>query len=370
MSPHRCGLEHSRQKILSLQALRALAALSIAILHITNNGINLVPSETWMVAFHNKVSWDIGVDVFFVISGFVIVRSSKQLFGTPGGFVYFITRRLVRIVPLYWLMTTLFLGFGILFPKTINGTMGGALYLLASYLFIPYARPDGLMQPALGLGWTLNYEVFFYAIFAPCLRFSCQKAVFITTTALVAIVFMPSSNIAVLRYWANPMVLEFCSGMVLALAAEKIVLSTAGRLSLVFAAIAVIASIHGALTFPVRAAIATALVAASTFGRRRSHTPMVERWVAWLGDASYALYLVHPFVMRGTALVFNHLHFEGRGAAYLTVSVLTSQGMALVLHRYCEIPMNSAFRRALEDIINNVSFGGHIRHKDQPRTPT
>lgn len=356
--------EHQRHKILLLQALRALAALSIAILHTSFNAIDLVPSETWMIAFHDRVPWSLGVDVFFVISGFVIVRSSTKLFGKAGGAAYFAVRRTARILPLYWLMTTLFLGFSLLLPKSVNGVLGGAFYVVASYLFIPCARPDGLMQPALGLGWTLNYEVFFYAVFAPCLRFRRGTAVLLTTAFLVAFVLMPLPNIAVLRYWANPIVLEFCVGMLLALASEKIVLSTAGQLSLVLAAIALAASAHWSFPFPTHAAIAAALVAAATLGQTKSHTPVIESWIAWLGDASYALYLFHPFMMRGTALIFSHIHFEGKAVVYLIVSLLGSQGVALLLHRYCEVPMTRALRRILEHHLERFSNLPVLRRAD------
>ena len=74
-------------------------------------------------------------------------------------------------------MTTAFIAVLFLNRAQIHGDIGGPLYLLASYLFIPMARPDSVVQPAFGLGWTLNYEMFFYLIITPFLAVPRGRAV-------------------------------------------------------------------------------------------------------------------------------------------------------------------------------------------------
>jgi exopolysaccharide production protein ExoZ len=110
-----------------------------------------------------------GVDLFFIISGFIIVYASEPLFGKPAGPQVFFLRRLIRIAPLYWTVTAFFI---VLFLASPNGfaatiaasnTSIGAI--IASFMFLPFARPDGTMFPLHSVGWTLNYEVFFYVIF-------------------------------------------------------------------------------------------------------------------------------------------------------------------------------------------------------------
>ncbi len=145
-----------------LQILRAAAALAVALVHLANDAVTSGGDPAGIVArIAAAMPWEAGVDVFFVISGFVIVHASGKLFGRPGGWRVFMQRRLTRIVPLYWAVTTAFLLMLLLDRHAINAAIGGPAYLVASYVFLPVARPDHVLQPPLGLGWTLNYEMFF-----------------------------------------------------------------------------------------------------------------------------------------------------------------------------------------------------------------
>ena len=100
--------------------------------------------------------------MFFVISGFVMVHASEPLFGRADGPRLFWLRRLIRIAPLYWAVTSLYLVLTLLLPDMATSHYSPGL-IAASYLFFPFPREDGTMQPVVGLGWTLNYEMFFYS---------------------------------------------------------------------------------------------------------------------------------------------------------------------------------------------------------------
>jgi len=109
------------ERIALIQVLRAIAALSVAVGHTQRNAI--------LVAAANHREFDpilldlteAGVDLFFVISGFVMVFASRDLFATPGGGLVFLSRRIARIVPLYWSMTTIFLTAMLVSPKCLCG---------------------------------------------------------------------------------------------------------------------------------------------------------------------------------------------------------------------------------------------------------
>jgi exopolysaccharide production protein ExoZ len=142
-----------------------------------------------------------------VISGFLMVYSCERLFGRPWASAQFFKRRLVRIVPLYWLATT---GLVLLLAP-----FAGTKAVIASLLFWPY--PAG-GAPLLNVGWTLNIEMFFYLVFRVTLLAKSRVAV----TAAVSIFLLgfawlgPTSG--ALAYFSNPIITEFVFGMIIALA--------------------------------------------------------------------------------------------------------------------------------------------------------
>ncbi len=332
--------------------LRAFAALMVAFHHIANDCItNGGDPAGWFFALTKFFPWDSGVDIFFVISGFVIVHASAKLFARPGGPGVFLSRRLRRIIPLYWIMTSLFLLVLLAGRAAINGDIGGPVYILASYLFIPWPRPDGVVQPAFGLGWTLNYEMFFYAIFAPFLFLRRKPAVFAATLLLagfVAVGGVLGFGNPQLAFWSNPIILEFCAGMVLALFLPGPLIAWPGRLAL--AALA-IAGLHFAVLAPAswRAAAyglpALLLVTAAVAGTPAGMSP-VERLLVRLGDASYAMYLIHPFIMRGLTVLWHKFHAtnELAGTIYVLAGLTAAQLCALAVNMSVERKFASLLR--------------------------
>src|SRR5205085_6006264 len=169
--------------------------------------------------FNNLLLGAAGVDLFFVISGFVMVYSSEALFGRLDGPVRFFLRRLARIAPLYWVVTIAI----ILYIYAAHGATLWTIYspgsLLASFLFWPYPRLDGLAFPVHLLGWTLNYEMFFYAVFAFAILLPRRAAVATVCVAFAALVTIGQLYSLPLPFgfWANSIILEFCYGMLIAL---------------------------------------------------------------------------------------------------------------------------------------------------------
>ena len=341
----------SKQGFPLIQALRAGAAMAVAITHILHDALQLSPGNTLLQRLYTATPWGAGVEVFFVISGFVIAYSSRGLFAQQGAWRHFLARRLSRIVPLYWAMTSLFLLQLWLLPGAIHGTVGGLAYILKSYAFIPAARPDGVVQPAFGLGWTLNCEMFFYAVFTPFLLLRQRAAVLATVTCLTLFVLagayigLPS---VVLRFWSQPIILEFCAGMVLALLAGRLTLPMSLRLLLAMLALLAL-HLHpheGPERFYAWGIPAVLLVLAASTGKPAARLPVLELWLVRFGDASYAMYLVHPFAMRGITLLWSHVH--AGALAYTALCLILAQATALAVHKYGERPANAWLRARLE----------------------
>jgi peptidoglycan/LPS O-acetylase OafA/YrhL len=338
-----------------VQALRAIAAGAVAFFHIANDAIVAGRDPSGLIARATaSMPWIAGVDIFFVISGFVIVHASGKLFGQTGGSLRFLRRRLTRIVPLYWALTTLFLAMTLLQRSAIHGGTGGTGYVLASYLFIPFARPDGLPKPALGLGWTLNYEMFFYMMMTPFLLLPRVAAVAGCAAALCLLVGFGQTmgfGILPLQFWSDPIVLEFVLGMGLALAvARGFTLPGWARMALIAIALVWLHRLAGGpvagrvVSFGLPGAM---LVAAAVSNPRPDRMGTASRGLMRLGDASYAMYLFHPFVMRGFTLLGGRFatHTETSGVVYVAASLVVAQLCALAINAGFERKVMAMLRR-------------------------
>ena len=153
-------VEPTSQKLLDLQILRALAASLVVADHVVGavTGVG-VASDLFHQPGH--LIGHLGVITFFVLSGLIMVRQSSSLFGVPGGAFRFAYRRIVRIVPMYWIATVAWAATTRLGPHPAT-----AKQLLLSLCFIPnFFSPLERLEPVLAQGWTLNYEMAFYFLF-------------------------------------------------------------------------------------------------------------------------------------------------------------------------------------------------------------
>lgn len=347
-----------------MQGLRALAALMVVVHHAQNEAAILAGRTGTDFVRRDGLPWPAGVDIFFVISGFIIVHAAGPLYGQSGARSRFVAHRIARLVPLYWLVTGLYLALGLAVPALLSGE-GGAPDLartLASFLFWPMARPDGAVLPLYGLGWTLNYEMAFYALFALGLGFPRRAAVAWLVGALALVVLagrmMPTPPVP-LAFWSDPIVLEFALGAGLALLrAEGFRLHAPARVALAAAGLFGLAAAPAEPAFRLFAwgLPAALLVAAAVLGRDR---PEAVRggWAARalgaaerLGDASYALYLLHPFVLRAVreGLLRTGLAPVLGPWPSLVIMVALTLPAALLAHRLVERPLTRLVRRRLD----------------------
>ena len=340
-------------KLTAIQGLRALAALSIAVLHGQHEAGLLAARLGIGFAPWRAVPWEAGVDVFFVISGFVMVWASGPLFGAAGAGRSFLARRLARIVPLYWLTTTAFLAVALIAPAVLLSPTPTPGFVLASYAFVPAARANGAVQPLYSLGWTLNYEMMFYALFALAIALPRRQAVASAAAGLVAIVLagrLLSPLPTALAFWSDPIVLEFGFGMALGLLrAEGVRLSGPIRAALAAGGLLLLVAgpeMAGPLAYGVPAAL---LVAACGLGIERPGLPGgLARLGETLGDASYAVYLVHPFVIRGVRQAVEATIATLPPAAFLLAALAATLLVAHGVHERIERPLTRRLRRLLD----------------------
>lgn len=344
-------------QLYGIQVLRALAALMVAVHHVQADAGFLAARAGTSFTPSHALPWSAGVDLFFVVSGFIMVHSSAGLFGKPDGARLFIIRRIARIVPLYWAATTLFLVTLLASPALINSGAPGLQQIAASYLFWPMANAAGELQPVYSLGWTLNYEMLFYVLFGAALLAPGRLVVPLVCAALAGLVgaqALAGPLPLPFGFWGQPIVLEFAAGMAVGLLRQK-GLRLDGRLRWLMAAAGIAlfvatAGHSGAQTswgaVALRGPAALLLVTAAACGRNVTAPSALVRSLAVLGDASYALYLVHPFAMRALREVFVRIAPSATGL-FIVLALMAATLTALAVYRWFERPMTKTLRRVL-----------------------
>lgn len=276
----------------NLQALRAFAALSVMFFH-----FSLVPASAMPWHFGS-----FGVDIFFVLSGFIIAYSATK------DSRHFLAHRLIRVLPTYWIVTSLGAALCLLAMPVgdVLGWWGQSLAFLT--------RADG-RPPIIFVGWTLVYELAFYLIYATALATGRKAAPYVAIAILALLAFalplLPvtlSGASTVLRPW--PLLIEFTYGLVIFLVTQNLLRPSATRrwLGLGLTAIGLVlvyvfdAKVLGRKGLELDYLRVTALglpAALIVFGlvlTEKSGWGVKNRLVLALGAASYALYLVHPLV--------------------------------------------------------------------------
>ena len=345
-------------QLYGIQVLRALAALMVAVHHVQGDAGFLAARAGTVFTPSHTLPWTAGVDLFFVISGFIMVHSSARLFDRPEGARLFIARRIARIVPLYWAATTLFLLVLLASPALLNSEVPSLGQIAASYLFWPLANAAGELQPIYSLGWTLNYEMLFYVLFGAALLAPGWLVVPLVCVALAGLVgaqALAGPLPLPFGFWGQPIVLEFAAGMAVGLLRRN-GLRLDGRLRWLMTAagiaLFVIASGDGwAQTswgaVALRGPAALLLVTAAACGRNVTAPSALERALAVVGDASYALYLVHPFAMRALREVFLWIAPSATGL-FIAFALIAAVLAALAVYHWFERPMTKVLRRALQ----------------------
>nr|WP_281383540.1 acyltransferase [Granulicella aggregans] len=326
--------------------MRVVASSLVMLYHATiYTNLRLIPSVKPFVA------GAAGVDIFFVISGLVMVYSSAKLIGDSNGWRVFAERRLIRIVPMYWL--------ALLTKIALTLVAGGAVlnhdlkvsHILKSFFFVPYMGIEGRMEPILGVGWTLNFEIMFYAVFALALLFRANIYVFVGSVMMVltALSFtVPRGSTSAFLFYCNPRVLEFFLGMVLG----GLFLHRRAKLPL-WLALMMTAVGFGLL-------VSQPLITAHFAQLGRSILPAVfitwgclsledffkklPRWWLVLADASYVTYLFHGMIAPAGAVIMSKLRIPVASLSILLcIAIGTLAGVALYL--LVDKPINQFLRK-------------------------
>ena len=340
------GIRHA--KLEGIQALRGFAA-SIVVFH----------HFAWVVGrFHHDPSslarfyrlaevGASGVDIFFCISGLVIARSGWGFGAGARSAWAFACGGLVRVLPLYWLLTSLLVALWAagLALRELAVTPG---LIVASYLLIPYPKADAAgvvtTHPMLDVGWTLTFEMYFYILCTAVIWAAGGRRLFplallaLIAAALAALLLDPASSLREIAL--SPMLVEFAFGVLLARWGEQLPLGDRLRRwvarGLIAAGVAgLVASIFLADPAAMRLLVWGVPGAAIVWGAMLSDfdaaRSRASRLAMAIGTASYTVYLAHPFATLGLGMILKRGWLQGidsdlllMGATIATVLATTA----------------------------------------------
>lgn len=339
-----------------LQVLRAIAAAIVVYAHA-------------ITTYHEKIAevinisqfevGGIGVQIFFCISGYIVFNSTKNSSPRLQSSINFIIKRLIRVFPIFAIATLIYA-----VKLSMQGQAPGLKYICMSMSFYPYIdNTQGLVRPVLGVGWTLNYEIFFYALltFALLLKNKFRLAFVLAAMGLFYAYFLlhpVSRTIGAhgfsllatgwLGYFAIGMII---SHQKLQLQFKLLQLSPAMS-SLTIVALVLLTTVlcskmaleeleQSVLT----AVISTiCLLLCINVGRTPSQqaiasNPVLIKCLAKAGDGSYSTYLFHSFLLGISGRLISKLGISLPPNIFAILMVFSTAIMGAVLFQWIESPL-------------------------------
>lgn len=341
-------------KVDNVQYLRAAAALIVVASHIT---INLGKSLGANLPL--PMPGPFGVEIFFVISGFIITHTSLDRFGRPGAIPVFANHRFWRVAPLYWIVTSAYLLISFAAPNLLFKGYTSVAHTAASYVFLPWRHANGSMDPIYVAGWSLNFEMFFYVLFSLVLWLPRRIGLAVVAVVLVGLASLhplAPANTA-LQFWSRPFILEFLVGVALAvlrlrLGARLPFVAFWPVVFLLLAASVVVFHMGWAYPSaqPLTIVLAGLIVATAVLCHDAARQGPVLRALTAVGDSSYSLYLAHMFAVRIVIKMLEAAHVLHRlpwGVSW-ALSLLAALALGWASYRGLERGLIPAARRKLE----------------------
>lgn len=342
-------VHNSREE--NLQILRFFAAALVLVTHIT-----FYIRERINHSFEIWNGGEIGVPIFFIISGFVMYLSGSRLTKDFTGAKSFICRRIARVFPLYWLMTTLKIVLAFLIPAAILHNRPDVLSVLGSYLLFPMFNGEGDIRPLHGVGWTLLHEMMFYYIFSLSLLFHKSSIAFCSTVivGLWCLGLFISFNSAFWRVCVSELNLLFVVGMVLAS-----IYTNGFKFSIFFAWGFLLVGCFISFSSEYRYwqhhyigsfNVGAILIVAALLSLRLNYYPRLKIMLIKLGDGSYSLYMIHPVIAPAVCVLLYKLHITSE-YLILFIGCVVCLISGQIMYHFIESPLNKRAGRLLTRVL-------------------
>ncbi|WP_205508284.1 acyltransferase family protein [Longitalea arenae] len=345
-------LQHSRHNkqdanIESVQIMRGFAALLVVLLHISIKG-----AQYGNDALKGFTIGEAGVDLFFIISGYIMCVST---IGREMNFGQFMMHRVRRILPLYWLTTTIGLIIFLYRPEIIN-TSGGETSIWASYTLIPNGK-----RYLNSNGWTLSYEFVFYILFGLLIHRGTYKAMQLSSVLLV---IMAAAGLLfaypghTFHFLTSNLFLEFVYGMGIFYLFNKKIIRPNTAMGLVLCILGVLLLV-AEMYFHVpgqqesRAWLwgIPMLMVFTGFlnleGFIKGSRSRIKKLLLEAGNSSYSLYLFHPFTLSGTAMCLKRLGIAYNPYLFAFILFTVTVTAGYLVYIYIERPLVAVSKQFL-----------------------
>jgi exopolysaccharide production protein ExoZ len=321
-----------------VQYLRGIAATMVIVAHSADQ----IGSAASVVSNVGTA----GVDIFFVISGFIMTYTTAMRSYSRAGFIW---RRIVRIVPIYWAVTCLAAVTVTIVPFLFKDTVFTWPEFLTSLFFIPLQNPavDDI-APLLKLGWTLNYEMFFYLLFCAFLPWRTSVRIVAIGAVFGVAYWLAPTHWAPFVFYGRPITFEFILGSFAGwLFVSGLLLPR--PLGIAGVVVSLWFFVWGASFAPqnlLYCGVPAAGIVISLLTLQRGMT-RINKLLHTVGDASYSIYCTHLFLVMAIAKLWR----TGLGmasplgdAVYVAICVWVAAWIGILSYRHFEMPLIARLR--------------------------
>lgn len=295
-------------RIDSLQWLRAIAAYWVLFTHVLQR-LHIQP-------FGYSLSGQWGVDIFFILSGFIIFFTTKD----GSDWLFFLKKRILRIYPLYLICLSAYY----LFSHFSDGLDLSLMGWLQNIMMMPFMDSIGYHSLVVGQAWSTCYELYFYAVLCILLMFKIRKIVILPVLVFLMFIGMLFSHVGAVtsfgfgRYLVSLIgarhIIMFCIGIFLALCyknnayicrkarivGEKIVNFSCEPAVFVIVTILYLICIFSRYNFLLSLIVSSTVFALYLLGGSIcERSGRLNKVLVYLGDISFSVYLVHALIIRG-----------------------------------------------------------------------
>jgi exopolysaccharide production protein ExoZ len=343
----------------SLQVLRGFAASLVVFHHAARAFTANWPADAVHPSFrifsYERIvgAGAIGVDVFFLISGFIMVFVSTPYVNHEKPARDFIIRRAIRVYPMYAIATAAVIAIAFIRfyrHSSIDTLPPIALTrIIAAFTFVPTFDENGNVQPILGVGWTLFYEMFFYVCFATVVAIFGRRIVAplaVIFCSAIAIAWMLGGQDAISRFFGNTIVFEFLFGCAIGGLFQRQAISSAYAWPLLFIGLALMLA-GSAFAFPESTrfifwGIPSMILLLSCLKLELANIKC-PRLLLLLGDASYSVYLVHVLIIYESRDIARKITDLSKLPGDLAVLLFACLAIVCgtIVYRLVEAPLNS-----------------------------